>query len=284
MVPWKDGESAISSYQTAFDTATSSTTDQLNQIKLAWQEVVDVMSKAAKIEIDAQQQANSVYVSATADVKPAEPTPAPTAKPSNNNNSPSSASSGPAVGSSVTVKGSATHFSANSGGVKMASFVPGGSYTVYQVSGGQVLIGRDGTYTGWVNMSDLVGYAKGTLGVPENQVAWIDELGEELVMHADGNGRLSFLTKGTSVIPADITKNLMQLGQLNTQDLLDRSRPVISAPQVTNNNIEFTMDIAEVVHIDTVTNDTIPNLTKAIDKQLDKYMKDLNQQIRRYSK
>ena len=281
--PWTAGEHAISSYQSVFDTAASSTTDQLNQIKLAWQEVINTMSKAASVEIAAQEKANSAYVSATASRSSATTTSKPSA-----NTSTVSTPSAPSVGQTVKVKSSATHFSAQSGNAKMASFVPGGSYQVMQVGingdKSQILIGKNGQYTGWVKLSDLEGYAKGTMGVPENQIAWLDELGEELVMHADGNGRLSFLTKGTSVIPADITKNLMQLGQLNTQDLLDRSRPVISAPQVTNNNIEFTMDIAEVVHIDTVTNDTIPNLTKAIDKQLNKYMKDLNQQIRRYSK
>ena len=282
LTPWQDGAYAISDYQEVFDTAASSTMDQLEQIKLKWQEVIDVMSEKAEIEIAAQEKSNNKYVSATA----TQPSTSTTSKPATKNTS--TAKSAPSVGQTVKVKSSATHFSAQSGNAKMASFVPGGTYQVMQVGvngdKSQILIGKNGQYTGWVKLTDLEGYAKGTLGVPEDQFAWLDELGEELVMHADGNGRLSFMTKGSSVIPADITKNLMQLGQLNTQDLLDRSRPVISAPQITNNNIELTMDIAEVVHIDTVTNETIPNLTKAIDKQLDKYMKNLNNQVRKYSR
>lgn len=46
-------------------------------------------------------------------------------------------------GSTVTIKKTATHFGSKSKGVKMASCVPGGSYTVYQTSGNQVLIGRN---------------------------------------------------------------------------------------------------------------------------------------------
>lgn len=282
MTPWQDGMLAVSDYQEVFDTAASSTTEQLEQIKLAWQDIIDVMAEAAEVEIAAQEKANDRYVSGGSKPSTNSTT---TNKPSSNK---TNTASTPSVGQTVKVKKSATHFSAQSGNAKMASFVPGGSYQVMQVGvngdKSQVLLGKNGKYTGWVKLTDLEGYAKGTIGAPEDQFAWLDELGEELVMHADGNGRLAFLTKGTSVIPADLTKNLMQLGELNPQDILDRSRPVISAPHVTNNNIELTMDIAEVVHIDTVTNDTIPNLTKAIDKQLDKYMKNLNNQVRKYSR
>lgn len=127
------------------------------------------------------------------------------------------------------------------------------------------------------------GYAKGTLGVKESDWAWIDEIGEELVLHADGSGKLSYLTKGSSVIPADLTEKLMKLAVDPTQTL-EASRPVVSAPHITNNEINISMDIAEVVHIDTVTNDTLPDLTKAVEKQMDKYMKNLNNQIRKYTR
>lgn len=130
----------------------------------------------------------------------------------------------------------------------------------------------------------LKGYASGTTGVKQAQLALIDELGEELVMHAGRGGKLMFMSKGSTVVPHDLTENLMQLGELNPQDVLDRSRPVISAPHITNNNIEINMEFGEVVHIDTVTNDTIPNLTKAIEKQMDKYMKNLNNNIRKYTR
>lgn len=294
LTPWQEGKSAIDGYSNNFGKAASATTNQLNAIKVGWQEVIKEMEKAAELEIEAQKRANK---KTTAAQNPKEQK-----KDSNKDKNkdkgkgtgasqPSSTASTPAtpsVGQTVTVKSTATHFSAQSGGVKMASFVPGGSYQVMQVGIGndksQILIGRGGTATGWVNLHDLAGYAKGTLGVEDSQFAWLDELGEELVMHADGNGRLSFLTKGTSVIPADITKNLMQLGQLDPQDILDRSRPAISAPHITNNNIELSLNVGEVVHIDTVTNETIPNLTKAIEKQMDKYMKQVNSNIRKYAR
>jgi hypothetical protein len=65
---------------------------------------------------------------------------------------------------------------------------------------------------------------------------------------------------------------------------LENSKPVISAPHVINNEINIDASIAEVIHIDTVTNDTLPNLEKVIDKQMDKYMKNLNNQIRKFTR
>ena len=101
-------------------------------------------------------------------------------------------------------------------------------------------------------------------------------------MHADGSGKLAFLSKGSAVIPHDISENLMQLGELNPQDILDRNRPVVNAPHVTNNNIELNVSFGEVVHIDHVDNNAVPNLAKTVEKQIDKYMKGLNAEIRKY--
>lgn len=126
-------------------------------------------------------------------------------------------------------------------------------------------------------------YAKGTMGVKDDEFAWINEIGEELVLHADGSGNLAYMTKGSTVVPSDLTQKLIDLAIDPTQTL-ENSRPVISAPQITNNEINVNMEFGEVVHIDTVTNDTIPDLTKAIEKQMDKYMKGLNNQIRKYSR
>lgn len=280
--PWKDGTLAISDFQEVFDTAASSTMDQLEQIKLKWQEIIDVMSEKAEIEIDRQEQENNRYIAA--DNPTSKPSPSPTPNPT-----PTPAPNPlPSVGQTIRVKTTATHFSAQSGNAKMASFVPGGSYQVMQVGingdTSQILIGKNGQYTGWIKLSDIEGYAKGAKGIEEDQWAWLDELGEEMQLVPDGNGRLAYIRKGTGILTADMTERLMNLA-MNPQEMLDRNRPTISmSPSVTNNNIELTMEIAEVVHIEHVDNDTIPNLTKAIDKQLDKYMKNLNDQIRKYSR
>lgn len=100
-----------------------------------------------------------------------------------------------AGGSSVTVKTSATHFSRDSGnGTRMKSFVPGSTYAVMQVSGNEVLIGRGGVATGWVNKTDLVGFATG--GYTGD---W-----------ADKQGKLAVLHQKELVLNSQDTKNILQ--------------------------------------------------------------------------
>lgn len=110
-------------------------------------------------------------------------------------------------GSKVTIKKTATHFGSKSNGVKMASFVPGGSYTVYQTSGNQVLIGRNGVYTGWVKKSDIVGYASGT----KHATAGLHELyergAETLFVSGDGS-KYRILNDDDKVLNAKATNFL----------------------------------------------------------------------------
>lgn len=56
------------------------------------------------------------------------------------------------------------------------------------------------------------GYASGTLSVPKSDIYTVDELGEELILRQPESGRYEYLQKGDSVIPADITKHLMEFG------------------------------------------------------------------------
>ena len=126
-------------------------------------------------------------------------------------------------------------------------------------------------------------YAKGTPGTPQSALALIDELGEELVLNAGPNGRLQYLTKGTSVIPADITKKLMDLA-LDPTEVLERSRPHANANMSVASNIELNLNIAEVVHVDHADADMIPDLANVVKTQMDKYMKGVNNNLKKYAR
>lgn len=295
LAPWREGSSAIDEYTTKFGDSVSSTTKQLETIRAKWQEIKNELA-AANAEADKYYKAgtadgpsvsdihteNAKYVEAKKQETPAKKSETATSKPAKTTTPTKSA---PSVGSTVKVKTSATNFGDNSGNTLMASFVKGGSYTVYEIDGSQALIGKGGAYTGWVNIKDLDGYAKGTKGVKEDQLAWIDENGlEELVMHAGPNGRLQYLSKGTSVLNSELTDRIMNLA-MNPQGVLDQNRPrIMPNKSVINNEISINMNIAEVVHIDEVSNDTIPDLTKTIEKQMDSYMLKLNNSIRRFTR
>ena len=126
-------------------------------------------------------------------------------------------------------------------------------------------------------------YAKGTLGTPKSDWSIIDELGEELVLNAGPNGRLQYLTKGTSVVPADITQRLMDIA-LDPTEILERSRPRANANLSVASNIELNLSIAEVVHIDHADSDAIPDISKAVKTQMDKYMASINNNLKKYTR
>lgn len=269
--PWGEGMLAISDYQNTFDTAISSTMDQLELLKGSWQAVIDKMIEASKVQIG-QQDANNANITSAKEE--------------------TSASS--QTSSSTTT----SHTSSQSSN----------SYETYVIQKGDTLskIAKKklGSASRWKEIYELnkdiiknpnkiypkqkiklPKYASGTLGTKSSQLAWIDELGEELVMHASGNGKLAFLSKGSAVVPHDITENLMELGKLDPSDVLSRNTPQIGVhPEIHNTEISVTMDIAEVVHIDSVTQDTIPDLTKAVKKQIDEYVKQMNRDIRKYTR
>lgn len=279
MSPWQNGSLAISDYQNVFDTAMSSTMDQLGELKAEWQNIIDLMARAADVEIASQNRENNNYTSATSTRRPS--------------STPTSSSTSAVAQPTIKIGGKI-----NAGNAKIFSFAGSTTgykqyyeddpiYKVLAIDGDwvQVRHHRLSTgVTGWFKKGHVNAYAKGTKGVKNNQLALIDELGDELVMHADGNGKLAFLSKGSAVIPHDISENLMQLGQLNPQDALDRNRPVINAPHITNNNIELNVSFGEVVHIDHVDNNAVPNLAKTVEKQIDKYMKGLNAEIRKFTR
>lgn len=274
MQPWLDGANAIGTYQEQLDTSMSSFTQQLETLKKMYSDLQAQADSTGKSMIDAINSNKSKTESSTY-------TPPAPSQPS----APSTPSA-PYNGATVTVKRSATHFSRDGGnGTRMQSWVPGSDFTVYQVSGSDVLIGRNGGYTGWVRLSDIEGYRLGVNGVKKNQLAITDEDGlEELVLHAGVNGKLQYLSKGSSVIPSDITENLMELGQLDPRQVLERNMPKIGAPYIVNNNMEINMEFGSLVHVDTVNQDTLPELQKMVKSEFDNCMKHINQGLKRYTR
>ena len=276
--PWEQGVIAIGTYQDQLDTSTSAFTAQLDVIK---QKLLDLQAEAdrtAKSLIDAtNQQANNTSSATYTPPKPSSTpsTPSTPSKPA-----------APSVGSSVTVKKSATNFSRDGGnGTRMQSWVPGTTFTVYQTNGSEVLIGRNGGYTGWVRLSDIEGYRLGVNGVKKNQLAITDEDGlEELVLHAGVNGKLQYLSKGSSVIPSDITENLMKLGQLDPRQVLERNMPKIGVPYIVNNNIELNMSFGNMINIEHADKDSIPEIRDVVKAQLDSYMKGVNQSLKKFTR
>lgn len=113
-------------------------------------------------------------------------------------------------------------------------------------------------------------YRKGIKKVPQNQLALTDEAGDELTLHANEKGNLQMLTKGSSVIPADITENLVKWGKVAPDLFMQNLQPFIS-PMIIH---EFTpKEASPTVNIGDINiNGNIGSLTKS---DLNEFRKDI---------
>lgn len=309
--PWKEGENAIQAFSEKFSLAMSATVDELKQLELEFMETMKKIEESGSTSVDAVKNNASGYQSAKYNSVKQEGSSGNAYNGNNNSNANSNSNSNSNNNSGDDDSRSYPYGRASETTGNIKKGAKGNKVKAIQYALNQLGYGNSGTKSidgifgsgtasavkafqramgisadGIVGNNTrakfkLKGYAKGTTSANKDQWALLDELGDELVIGAK-NGRITYLEKGTSVIPADLTANLMAWGELNPQSMLDQNRPVVNMPGITNNNIEVNMEFGSIVHIDTVTNDTLPNLTKTIEKEMDKYMKGLNSQIRKY--
>ena len=129
-------------------------------------------------------------------------------------------------------------------------------------------------------------YAKGTTGTSRDQWAITDEpqFGDELVLVPGKDGNLSYMRKGTGVVPADLTANLMEWGQF-TPDSLNLGGGV-NVNMINNAVIkpQYDFNFDSLVHVDNCSQETLKDLEKMVDNKIDKFSKDLNYSIKRFAR
>lgn len=279
LAPWKDGSLAVSDYQSTFDSSMSSTMDQLDALKAKWQEVIDTMQEAAKVDVNNINATNANYADAkeiqnTTDDQQQQQTQDTTTK-AEEPQKPSLTK-----GSYIEVKS----------GTKWYADSYGGGASGNAKSGTIKYINESGSYPynidglGWVKKTDIKGYAKGTKNLDKSGIINVDELGEELVLRAH-NGRLTYMEKGSGVIPADLTANLMEWGRLDPSIMLDSNRPKVNVhPEIRNTEIKLDCSVGTLLHIDEFNGDNPEDIAKLVAKEFDKHTKNLNNALRKYAR
>jgi hypothetical protein len=128
-------------------------------------------------------------------------------------------------------------------------------------------------------------YAKGTLGTDRDQLAITDEswIGEEITLAAGKNGQLQYLKKGSAVMPADISANLVEWGKLNPNmmSIGDMSGGIQMMSNYVNKP-EIKLDIENFLNVGVVSKDTLPELERLMDKKIDTFAKQVNASIRKF--
>lgn len=185
------------------------------------QDVEDMWEEAHKADLEYQDTHGGAHPDGvvignyTGYVEPNNPAPGtpPSSKPNDKPDTKPKEEKKPSLkkGDSIQVKKTATHFSSKSGGSRMASYVPGGTYTVYKTSGSEVLIGRDGVYTGWINKSDIVGYRLGTNYSIGGLAQWDEDgRGSEYIFESSDGNRYRMFAEGSKVLNSDATNFLYE--------------------------------------------------------------------------
>ena len=278
MSPWNDGALAISEYTTKFGDSMSSTTDQLDGIKAKWQEVIDKMNEAAATDIAAKERENKNYTAATKQ-EPVVKEEAKTETP------PQTQEKAITVGGKINAKGAKIYTYAGSSKGLNQYYANDPIYTVLAEQGNWLKVRHHklkSGVTGWFKKGSVEAYAKGTTGLKKSGLVNIDELGEELILRAE-NGRLSYMEKGTGIVPADLTSNLMKWGELDPTSMLEQSKPQIGLhPEIHNTEINLSITYGDMVSIGEFHGDNPDDIAKIVAKQFEKHTKDLNNAIRKF--
>lgn len=128
-------------------------------------------------------------------------------------------------------------------------------------------------------------YAKGTTGTTQDQWAITDEpwLGDELTMYATKQGTLSYMRAGSTVIPADLTKELMAIGEIGLDGLTNMPKFDSGINMISSvvNKPELNLSFDALVKADKITEDTLPEVKKFVAQELDNFARKLNYSLKK---
>ncbi len=142
-----------------------------------------------------------------------------------------------------------------------------------------------GRTTGWAIPKGTWFYtkhAKGTLATKKDEWAITDEpqYGDELVLVPSAAGNLSFMRKGTGVVPAELTKRIMEIAQMPASELGNNIVKAV-VPNIETTHQAVQVNFEALVKADNITNDVLPEVEKLVAKQLNTFTKNLNYSLKK---
>lgn len=125
-------------------------------------------------------------------------------------------------------------------------------------------------------------FAKGTKSLKHDQWAITDEpqFGDELVLVPTAQGNLSYMRKGTGVVPAKLTENLMEWGQFTPDSMSVGSGVNINMINNAVNKPEFNLSVENFLRCDNVSQDSLPELKRFVNEQVNSLVKQMNYAIK----
>lgn len=213
---WLSGNGSISNvitmYGTKFDTALTTTNTALGYINTNIQNMIAQLNKIAGTKIKA------AGASSAATEKP-KPTPAPAPAPQPQQKpQPKQVT----VGGMINAGGARIYADSYGNGGGRQTFGNDPIYTVLQERNGYVLTRwhkLSSGYTGWFKKSDVSAYALGAKNIRNNEMAWTQENGSEMIMRPSDGAILTPLAKNDSVLTSAASSNIWNMAN-NPSDFI----------------------------------------------------------------
>lgn len=210
---WLSGNGSISSvitmYGTKFDTALTTTNTALGYINTNIQNMIAQLNKIAGTNIQA--------AGASAATEKPKPTPAPAPQPQQKPQ-PKPIT----VGGMINAGGARIYADSYGNGGGRQTFGADPIYTVLQERNGYVLTRwhkLSSGYTGWFKKSDVSAYALGAKNIKNNEMAWTQENGSEMIMRPSDGAILTPLAKNDSVLTSAASSNIWNMAN-NPSDFI----------------------------------------------------------------
>lgn len=148
--------------------------------------------------------------------------------------------------------------------------------------GGSSMIGQGVQAYMAAKMKLPIQLAKGTMGLKQDQFAITDEswIGEEITLAAGKNGQLQYLKKGSAVMPADISANLVEWGKLNPNMLNAGASPNVNMISNAISKPEFNITFDSLIKAENITEETLPAIKKLVTQELNRFTRELNYAIK----
>lgn len=270
--PWSSGTSAANAFKSSVDTVMD---DVVTKIDTNIQKASGELSKLYQQIQDIEKKATNINVTQATDT----PKPQGTKSPTPTYNATATYHAG-----SKTIQASSASGSESSARQSAINSVLDKVRKYYMEEVGWSELQVEKAYSRWKqNIAvNVTKYAKGTTGAPRDQWAITDEprFGDELVLVPGKDGNLSFMRKGTGVVPADLTANLMEWGQFTPDSMNLGSGVNVNMINNAVNKPEFNFTFDALVKAERIDENTLPEVKRFVQQEINSLVKQMNYAIK----
>ena len=247
---WNGANNVLATYGDQFLSNGTTIAHTLEGINTGIQNMISKLDAIAqqKIEEAKQQQAGNIPVTQPTPAPAPAPTPAPAPAPAPQPEQPKQVT----VGGMINAGGARIYADSEGHGGGRQYFANDPVYFVLQKRNGYVLArwhGLSSGNTGWFRESDVSALAKGKRLIDEDQLAWTQENGAEMIVRPSDGAILTPLAKNDSVLNAAATQNIWDMANDPSgfvRDNLGIGGSSVS-PAATGGNTNITQNLESVV-------------------------------------